>query len=160
MRSNLPRWLYRDKWGTYYYRGPAKDGSGRVFVNIGKVGLDEARKRWVELAPAEPDVTKNRPFNGGGYRPGVVYVLRAVGSGHFKIGFSQSADGIRRRIESLRTGCPFPIELVAHRSGTSGDEYAAHVALAKWRSHGEWFEPSPAVLQWVADYSTNSDRHG
>lgn len=56
-----------------------------------------------------------------------------------KIGYTgrSSADG---RHGSLRTGNPRRLVLLATLEGGESDERAAHVALARWRMQGEWFQ--------------------
>lgn len=83
---------------------------------------------------------------------GWVYFIR--GGNFVKIGWSKKPD---RRIEQLRTGCPFETKVVGRIPGTKKDESALHKAFAwaKARRKGEWFRAEPALLalvQWAANY--------
>ena len=68
---------------------------------------------------------------------GSVYLLRAIGTDRYKIGY---ATNIEKRVKSISTGCPFPLRVVASRRGAPEHEYWLHHKLARWRVHLEWFE--------------------
>lgn len=63
-----------------------------------------------------------------------------------KIGISTEPDG---RLASIQTSCPFPIGIVhcqrvPDREIAKAVEYAVHAVRREYRSHGEWFEMTPA----------------
>lgn len=80
-----------------------------------------------------------------------VYVIAAKGfDGRpmkpVKIGISTEPNG---RLASIQTSCPFPIGIVHRqrmpdREIAKAVEYAVHTVRQKHRSHGEWFEMTPA----------------
>ena len=72
---------------------------------------------------------------------GYVYVAKTNGA--VKIGISKSEP--KKRIASLQTACPWPIELhAAYRCNRMRDvESAAHYELMKHRMCGEWFAVEP-----------------
>jgi hypothetical protein len=66
-----------------------------------------------------------------------VYVIKG-GHKHVKIGISHN---IKNRLVGIQTGCPFPIKLASHWETPYARkiEKAAHLALVKYRTTGEWF---------------------
>ena len=79
-----------------------------------------------------------------------VYVMTA-GPRHIKIGVSVDVD---ERVKSVQTGCPFKVRIVQRwRSPHARKiERAAHVALAKYRREGEWFDLPPKVAVEVVEW--------
>lgn len=76
----------------------------------------------------------------------IVYFLRA---GDFiKIGKTTGTPD--HRVSQLKTGCPFPIEVVATTPGGLDVERALHKRFAALRAHGEWFHAAPDLLAHVA----------
>lgn len=69
----------------------------------------------------------------------VIYVIRAVGTGRVKVGFTGKLDS---RIRGIAVTSPFPLELVGVESAQRSVESEVHSALHEWRVHGEWFETS------------------
>lgn len=72
-----------------------------------------------------------------------VYAASCEGSAWTKIGFSLCAE---TRLKELQIGCPFKLSLsaaVAVNAKGRTIENAAHIALAAYRKHGEWFDVSP-----------------
>jgi hypothetical protein len=70
-------------------------------------------------------------------RQGQVYVIRAVGTDSYKIGFTTKTPEERRA--SLQTGNPRELEVVAAFVGTTEDERRIHQLLEDYRQEGEWF---------------------
>lgn len=80
---------------------------------------------------------------------GLVYIIKAVN--RYKIG---KANDMKKRIKTLQTGCPVPIEAVfAIESQSAGTlEALAHQKFAEHRVLGEWFEFDEAVLQSCIEF--------
>lgn len=103
--------------------------------------------RWVRAGQGMAD-------NGHAWQPSapkgeIVYFLRA---GDFvKIGKATGA--ATSRVSQLKTGCPFPIEVVATIPGGYAKEGAIHRRFASIRAHGEWFHATPELLAYVAEVS-------
>lgn len=76
-----------------------------------------------------------------------VYFIRSVG-GHGPVKIGEAGD-IGRRLAALATSSPYPLEVVAVLPGGFAQEAALHRLLDAARSHGEWFNPTPAVLAVV-----------
>ena len=57
------------------------------------------------------------------------------------------------RIADLRTGCPFPITLIASITGGLKEEFALHKRFAEYRAHGEWFRHEGALAEHIKSLS-------
>lgn len=79
---------------------------------------------------------------------GWVYFIRAVQTGRIKIGFSSSPE---RRLKELEYGCPEDLELVTKIPGSFFREHDLHRQFAAHRARGEWFEPAPELLAYIAE---------
>lgn len=77
-----------------------------------------------------------------------VYFVRAIGLNLIKIGVANNA---ALRLRSLMSHSPVPLELLAiqpcTRSGATEVEH--HRRFARQRRHGEWFEPSPDLMELI-----------
>jgi hypothetical protein len=60
-----------------------------------------------------------------------------------KIGHS---DDPRARLREMQVGSPLRLSLISMRRGGRKAESELHRTYRKWRSFGEWFEPSIEVL--------------
>lgn len=68
---------------------------------------------------------------------GHVYLINAVGTSRYKIGF---ASDVNRRLLELQTNSPFNLEVVVSMSGDIALERKLHKKYAENRRVGEWFE--------------------
>lgn len=76
----------------------------------------------------------------------IVYFLRA---GDFvKIGKATGSPD--DRVAQLKTGCPFPIEVIATIPGGYEKERELHNRFADVRAHGEWFHATPRLMSFIA----------
>lgn len=71
---------------------------------------------------------------------GTIYLIRAGSTNLYKIGFTTKTP--EKRMASLQTGNPYPLEVVSSWIGTVHDERRIHGVLAPFRKEGEWFELS------------------
>ena len=69
-----------------------------------------------------------------------------------KIGFTTTSP--YKRMAALQTGCPFPLDVIAHAVGTSADETALHSRFADFGTIGEWFALEGALQAYVADLAS------
>lgn len=53
------------------------------------------------------------------------------------------------RIKELQTGCPFPMQLVAHLPGGLRKERELHRKFDEYRAHGEWFRHEGRLAAFV-----------
>lgn len=72
-------------------------------------------------------------------KPGHIYFIKALESGHIKIGYTSN---LKSRIKSMQTASPFQLELVASYEsfGIQEEEALAHEYFKYHRVRGEWFE--------------------
>lgn len=68
---------------------------------------------------------------------GTVYLIHAVGSDFYKIGWTSGS--VSERVKSLQCGCPFSLCVVARMPGDRSVERDLHERLREARVHGEWF---------------------
>lgn len=73
-----------------------------------------------------------------------VYLIRAEGAERVKIGLSSNPF---RRLTELQPQAPFPITLVAFRTGGLLLESKLHQQFADARLFGEWFKDLPEIEQ-------------
>lgn len=77
-----------------------------------------------------------------------VYFIQSGTTGPIKIGYSAGPPG--RRLAALQTGHPEPLRLLATIEGGRETEINLHRRFAAHRKTGEWFEPHPDVIQFIA----------
>jgi len=82
---------------------------------------------------------------------GFVYLIHAVGSGRYKIGFTKRLPGIR--LQEIQHGSPFPLKLVKDHETFEGSQLETywHQKFCNKRVYNEWFElTSSDVESFVA----------
>ncbi len=90
---------------------------------------------------------RSAPYRGEG---GVVYFIRAVESGRIKIGHTKGS--AEARLTNFLTGSPEPLELLGAVPQTDDlNEPGLHERFADARRHGEWFEPTEDLLQFIEE---------
>ena len=104
-----------------------------------QVGLRATDLAWTSLAQAQRSQKPSR-------RTGdIVYFLSA---GEFiKIG--KATGSPTGRVSQLRTGCPFPITILATMPGGVIEEHALHRRFKHIQAHGEWFHAAPDLLAFI-----------
>ena len=80
----------------------------------------------------------------------MVYVVEAVGSNRIKIGHTESRN-VKTRVSGLKTGCPFPLEVLATMPGGPSQEYQLHSQFSEYRAVGEWFLLASPVVSWLEE---------
>ena len=86
----------------------------------------------------------------------MIYFVQVNGGGPIKIGFTRHAP--TRRMVKLQSDCPWQIILLGAIPGTVDDERKLHKEVAAFRTQGEWFEPTGAVLNLVNRCLARPDR--
>ncbi len=77
-----------------------------------------------------------------------VYFIQSVIGGPIKIGISVS---ISSRIETIQMMCPFILKIIGTIKGVGVEtERILHEKFFKSRLHGEWFEPTKELLDYVS----------
>jgi hypothetical protein len=83
------------------------------------------------------------PVNKKGY----IYFIMSEKDHEIKIGFTSGQ--IEKRINSLQTGHPSKLKLLAKLPGTKEFEKSIHEKFASFRLNGEWFKPHPDILCFI-----------
>lgn len=73
-----------------------------------------------------------------------VYAVTFAGCGSIKIGFTT---GLQERLDTLETGAPAPLEVLAFIKGGYELEQALHHRLMWHHAHREWFRDCPEVRE-------------
>lgn len=73
-----------------------------------------------------------------------IYFIQAQDNGPIKIG--STGDNPRKRMVKIQSDFPWPVRLLGAIEGTVSQEKRIHLILARWKTQGEWFEPTPIVL--------------
>jgi hypothetical protein len=80
-----------------------------------------------------------------------VYFIQPVGGGLIKIGI---AADVAARLALLQTGCPIELRVIGVIPGAKATtETALHHHFAAARVRGEWFEPTPELLAYIAEHA-------
>lgn len=75
-----------------------------------------------------------------------IYAIQNIRTGMVKIGYSTHPE---RRLRAMQTDNADELELLASIPGSRYDELLVHEKLAAARYGGEWFHPTPEVMEWV-----------
>lgn len=128
-------------WNQMAFRsdGPREGPSLHYLLSRGLVTLaKKPRKRGARLPrkPPSPAV--------------LVYFIRATTVGLIKIG---KADCVHTRFRTIRNMSPDTLQIMGcvHSEDGSALERHLHERFASDRSHGEWFKPSPELLQFIEE---------
>lgn len=84
-------------------------------------------------------------------RLGYVYFIQAPCNGLLKIGITDSHPS--GRLSSLRKGSPVPLEPLGFIRGDRAIEHAVHVRFWRARTHGEWFQPTDELMEFVRGFT-------
>jgi hypothetical protein len=144
-RDGSPFWWADFRWNGKRYQVSTKIG----FSDVDAAQLYLAQRLSTGPLPRDPRLSNERrralkarsvfsslrrSCEGVSVTAEVVYAVAA--GGLVKFGRTRQ---LRRRMESLQTGSPLPLTLVAAKPGGSRMEREAHRAFAAKRRHGEWF---------------------
>lgn len=78
------------------------------------------------------------------------YFIQAGATGPIKIG---STKNLLIRLRTLCAMSPIPLKLLGVMKGDAEDR--CHLRLGAFRIHGEWFAPSPVVLDFIRENATS-----
>lgn len=76
----------------------------------------------------------------------VYYIQQRRQGGLIKIGFTKD---VNRRLATLETASSIGLRLLLVRPGTQREQLSLHKRFARDRVKGEWFKPSPYILNWI-----------
>jgi len=77
----------------------------------------------------------------------MIYFVEAVGPDHIKIGFTDKP--MEKRLDLLQTGNSFPLRVLGMMEGAKQDERRLHRQFRGSRVRGEWFRPTPELLNLI-----------
>ena len=83
----------------------------------------------------------------------MIYFIRAKDSGNIKIGYSENP---KKRKAGLQTAHYEELEFVGIMDGTLKDEAKLHEKFSRSNIRGEWFHPSPEILEFISQYQKPS----
>jgi hypothetical protein len=83
----------------------------------------------------------------------MIYFIKNVVSGHFKIGFS---DNPRKRLKELQTGSDNRLVLIKSIEGDKKLEASLHEQFSPYRLDGEWFSPSEDIMNFISGKTANT----
>jgi hypothetical protein len=96
----------------------------------------------VLFLPGDERYTTSEPFT---------YFLQAGTEGPIKIG---STRNLLVRLRTLYAMSPLPLKLLGVMKGEVAEE-RCHIRLGAFRLHGEWFAPSPVILDFISENATS-----
>lgn len=79
----------------------------------------------------------------------MIYFIRDTGTGHIKIGFS---DTPWARLSQIQTHCPSPVEMLGVIEGDRTRESAIHAVFSDLPRRGEWFCDSGDIAATIETY--------
>ena len=77
---------------------------------------------------------------------GYVYFIQMERIGPIKIGFTKY---LEQRFNSLRTGSPYPLNVLCLFPGNEEIERDIHKGFNEMKMEGEWFLPHPFILKEI-----------
>lgn len=87
----------------------------------------------------------------------MIYFVHDEATLFIKVGFTDR--DINDRLREFQTGCPGLLTPLLLISGTRHDEQAWHKRFAGARVRGEWFRPTPELLQAIDDLKTSIEEN-
>lgn len=134
----------------------AKAKAAGDHLALGYATFEEyVEKELIEQIPAESQATARRLLAPPSPpSPSVVrgvYFIQSVHGGPIKIGV---AGHVPSRFASIQCMSPCRLRLLGvERGGDRRRERELHDKFAGIRLHGEWFEPTPALLAYIAEHA-------
>jgi hypothetical protein len=106
----------------------------------------------VEQLPAEHQAAARRlvdPSERGSRRS--IYFVQPAAGGLIKIGI---ASNVAARLSGMQTGSPVELRVIGVIAGVDQSfEAELHERYASARRHGEWFEPTAELLDYIAEHA-------
>lgn len=84
-----------------------------------------------------------------------IYFIQAGANGAIKIG---RTDDVYARLDTLQTANAEELRLLLFIDGDRALETTFHAHFVKDHIRGEWFRPSPELLQFVRDLDAQSEK--
>lgn len=131
-------------------KGIRLDAAAMDMLNA--IGVGELIREHAEFAanprdfPSPPEGSTCRKC--GQATASLCYFIQQGNDGPIKIGI---ATDIRKRLWSLQTSTPAPLNLLATIPGKRETETALHAFYASEHLRGEWFRPSLRLMAYIAE---------
>lgn len=77
---------------------------------------------------------------------GRIYFVQGISGGPIKIGWSK---WVHQRLQDMQIGSPVPLKILATIPGSQPEERRVHKRFKGIRIRGEWFDPSPELLEFI-----------
>jgi hypothetical protein len=82
----------------------------------------------------------------------MIYFVQAGKGGKIKIGYTDE-ESLFNRISTLQTGSPEKLVLLLAIPGNTTVERQIHKRFADCRLHGEWFEATTELMEYISSFS-------
>lgn len=115
--------------------------------NMGNTGYNAGVSRWGTSFSSLRSTRRQRRLKQLEKGPWFIYLIRSAG-GMIKIGYARCW---WTRLRTLQSGNPERLEMLVCSRGDPVAEERLHSAFARYRRAGEWFEPAPALMAYIAD---------
>jgi len=86
---------------------------------------------------------------------GTVYFLREGERGAVKIGYTTM--GVSERVQRLQSGNPRELRVLAHKAAGRTYEQRLKARFASVKIRGEWFRPTPELLNLALDIALGEE---
>lgn len=114
---------------------------------MGRVGFNSTVAKYGNSFTSLRTTRRKRRLKALENGPWFIYFIRSA-NGLIKIGYARDW---WTRMKTLQSGNPEPLEILVYSRGDSVAEERLHSAFARYRRNGEWFEPGPALVAYIAD---------
>ena len=99
--------------------------------------------------------TVKRAIHDRGANVSITYFIQGRLTKRIKIGTSQTLLSAVRRIHRFQVGSPDDLRVIGATDTVT--EHAAHGDFADYWLHGEWFEPSARLVEYVRQFAKTSE---
>lgn len=79
----------------------------------------------------------------------MIYFVQSNNSGPIKIGYTKNKYSVHKRLGSIQVGSSEPLKLLGLINGSRKDEQLLHKKFHVYQLHGEWFQPSKTLLNFI-----------
>ena len=79
----------------------------------------------------------------------MIYFIQAGSTGPIKIGYTESEESLKKRMEGLQTSSPYILNLLGTKNGDIKTEKFIQKKFQMLKLAGEWFQPDPILLNFI-----------
>lgn len=77
----------------------------------------------------------------------MIYFVQGIQSKLIKIGYTDTS--LESRLKTLQSGSPDILRVIGTAHGSRREEQFLHRLFARYNVYGEWFNPSPELLDYI-----------